>query len=315
MDGMASGSGTNKQYSGHRDQPGPSCLSALSVRGSHPRRSRRSDPHAKTAPRRGCAIAAPMRSAIGQRRMRDGTSRLAMLRRAMPESPDASHPHLPRRRPHRHRLEVPARHRRVPGAHRRRSVPGAQRAARVELEGPAGPRLVARRDRADARASRSRRLPAAHRHAGLFRARVLHRRHEGSVPHRAARFRTHPGRGRGQREPPRVLAAPAGVAALRRGRCLPCRVAAPAGRLRAADAGRRRRRGGLHRRRPPARLRLRARSRRRNDDPVWRRSGALRPAGAARSRHRRAAPTTCSSNPPTATVCTRTTTTAKRLRR
>ena len=82
--------------------------------------------------------------------------------------------------------------------------------------------------------------------------------------------------------------APAGVASVRRGRCLPCRVAAPAGRLRAANAGRRRGRGGLHRRRPPARLRLCARSRGRNDDPVWRRSGALRPAGVARSRHRRA---------------------------
>ena len=42
---------------------------------------------------------------------------------------------------------------------------------------------------------------------GFSRARVLHRRHQGSVPHRAARFRTHPGRGRGQREPARVLAA------------------------------------------------------------------------------------------------------------
>ena len=80
----------------------------------------------------------------------------------------------------------------------------------------------------------------------------------------------------------------AGVAPVRRGRRLPCRVAAPAGRLRAADAGRRRGRGGLHLRRSPPRLRLRARARRRNDDPVRRRPGALRPAGAARSRHRRA---------------------------
>ena len=159
-----------------------------------------------------------------------------------------------------------------------RALSGTQRAARVELEGPADSGVVARRGRPDPRASRPRRLPAARRHAGVLGAGVLHGRHEGSVPHRAARRRTYPGRGRGQRQPPRFLEAPAGAAALHRGRCLPCRLAAPAGRLRTADARGLRRRSGLHRRRPSPRLCVRARSRRRQDDSVWRRSGPLRSA-------------------------------------
>ena len=55
-----------------------------------------------------------------------------------------------------------------------------------DLPIPAG---VTRRDRAHARASRSLRLSAAARDAGVSRPRLLHRRHPGSLPHRPARLR------------------------------------------------------------------------------------------------------------------------------
>ena len=58
---------------------------------------------------------------------------------------------------------------------------------------------------------------------------------------------------------------------------------AAAGRLRSADAGRRRHRGRLHQRRASARLRVRADPRQRQDHPFRRRSRPLRSAGAARS--------------------------------
>ena len=51
----------------------------------------------------------------------------------------------------------------------------------------------------------------------LSRPRLLHAGHAGSLPDRPAGLRPHPGRGRGQRQPPRLLEALAGAAALRRG--------------------------------------------------------------------------------------------------
>ncbi len=53
----------------------------------------------------------------------------------------------------------------------------------------------------------------------------------------------------------------------------------------------------------------------RQDDPLRRRSRPLRPAGPARSDAWSRRPTTCSSSPPTATACTRRTTTASSWRR
>ena len=70
--------------------------------------------------------------------------------------------------------------------------------------------------------------------------------------------------------------------------------AAAAGRLRPSGAGRARRRGRVHQRRPPARVGVRAHPDRRQDDPVRRRSRPLRPAGAAGSDAGRRAPTCCS---------------------
>ena len=78
-----------------------------------------------------------------------------------------------------------------------RAVPGAERAARAELAGSAAEGHRHRRDRADARAPRSLRLPAAPGVAGIPRTRVLHGGDAGSLSHRAARCRTAAGRGRG----------------------------------------------------------------------------------------------------------------------
>ena len=165
----------------------------------------------------------------------------------------------------------------------RRAVPGPQGAARAKLAGPAGPRVEHRGDRADARAPRSLRLPAAAGVAGIPRPRVLHAGHAGSVQDRAARRRAAAGRRRGLREPPQLLEAQAGAAALHRSRRLPRRVAAAADRLRPADAGRGRHRGRFHQRGSSARLVVRADADRRTDRALRRRPRPLRPAGPARS--------------------------------
>ncbi len=137
-----------------------------------------------------------------------------------------------------HRIEASARHGHREGAGRRRAVPGPEGAARAELAARCrSSRADIDADRADARAPRSLRLSAAARRGRLSRPHLLHRRHAGSLPHRAAGLRPDPGRGRGEREPARVLEAHAGAAALHRGRRLPRHLAAAAGRLRPADAG------------------------------------------------------------------------------
>ena len=168
-------------------------------------------------------------------------------------------------------------------------------------------------DRPDARASRSLRLPAAARRARIPRPHLLHARHPGSLPHRPARLGTDSGRRCRERQPSRVLEALAGAAALHRGGRVPRDHAAAAGRLRPADSCRRRRRSGLHQRRPSARIGLRAHSHRRQDDSLRRRSRPLRAAGAARSDAGRRKPTICSSSRPTAIACTKTMTTATTL--
>ena len=83
---------------------------------------------------------------------------------------------FPRRDRYRHRLALPRRGRRRAGAGRLRPVPGPQEAARAELDRAAVRRRVARCRRADARAYRSQRVPAAalqgrvHRAASSVRA-------------------------------------------------------------------------------------------------------------------------------------------------
>ena len=140
-----------------------------------------------------------------------------------------------------------------------------------------------RRGRADARAPRSLRLPAAPGRAGIPRPHLLHARARricaaSCCPTRAA------SRKKTRRTPTAsVLEAHAGAAALHRGRRLPRALAAPAGRLRPAGAGRRRRRGRVHQRRPSARVGVRADPRGRQDDPLRRRSRPLRAPRAARS--------------------------------
>ena len=107
--------------------------------------------------------------------------------------------------------------------------------------------------------------------------------HPGPLPHRLARLGAHPGRRRGQRQPPRVLEARARIAALYRGRRLSRADAIAASRLRPSGAGGGRRRGRLHQRRPSARLIVRAGPHRRVDHPLRRRSWTLRPSRAPRS--------------------------------
>ena len=94
-------------------------------------------------------------------------------------------------------LETPA----AQDPDRCRAVPGSEGAAGAQLAEPADQGVRDRRDRPDARASRSLRISAAARGAGVPRARVLHAGHPGSLPHRAARLRPHPGRGCRDREP------------------------------------------------------------------------------------------------------------------
>ena len=195
------------------------------------------------------------------------------------------------------------------------AVPGAQGAARAELAGPAGPRVEHRGDRADARAPRSLRLPAAAGVAGIPRPGVLHAGHAGPLQDRAARRRAAAGRRRGVRQPAQLLEAQAGAAALHRSRRLPRRVAAPADRLRPADAGRGRHRSRLHQRGPPARLVVRADARS-TDGPCS--SAATSDALDGRCcpiRRRSPRRTTSWSNPPTAIACTSRTTTAIASRR
>ena len=172
-----------------------------------------------------------------------------------------------------------------------------------------------RRRRADARAPRSLRLPAAARVAGLPRANLLHAGHEGPLLARAARFGAHPGRGRAAGEPSPLHEARPGAAALHRSRRGARARSAAAGRLRPPGAGPPRPDRRLHQRRPPARLGLRARPLRREDDPLRRRPRPLRPSRAARSVQRSTPPTSCCSNRPTATASTSPTTTARISRR
>ena len=118
-----------------------------------------------------------------------------------------------------------------------------------------------RRHRPDPRAPRSLRLPAAAGGAGLSRPRVLHGRHAGSLPDRAARRRPDPGRRRGEREPARVTRST-------RRRCrstarrTPFRAVSllqPVGYDRPCRS--RRHRSRVHQRRPSARIVVRARAR------------------------------------------------------
>ena len=215
------------------------------------------------------------------------------------------------RSPARSTCSTPARE----GADRRRAVPGAEGAARAQLAGPADRRRGDRRHRPHARAPRSLRLPAAARRAGISRARVLHGRHPGSLPHRPAGLRPHPGRGR--------RATPTGTATRStRRRCRstprPTRIRAmsqlqPVGYDRPMPVRRgvevefinaghllgsayaRMRTGGQH-------------------DPLRRRSRPLRPSGAAGSDDGRPKRTTCWSSRPTATASTSRTTTARSWR-
>ena len=168
-----------------------------------------------------------------------------------------------------------------------------------------------RRDRPDACAPRSLRLPSAAGGARVPRSRVLHRRHARSLPHRPARCRTHPGRGRGQCQSTRLLEARSGAAALHRGGRVSCHLAAAAGRVRPADAGRSRRRSRVHQRRPPARVRVRSCANRRAHDSVRRGPRPLRPARCCPIRRRSPRRTTCWWNRPTEIGCTSRTTTAR----
>ena len=95
-----------------------------------------------------------------------------------------------------------------------------------------------RRRRADARAPRSLRLPAAARRAGFSRPDLLHAGHARSLHARAAGFRAHSGRRRAPRQSSRLQQALARAAALHRARCGADADAAAAGRLRPAGARR-----------------------------------------------------------------------------
>ncbi len=151
---------------------------------------------------------------------------------------------VPRRGADGDRLEVPARHRHVESAGRRRAVPGAEGAARAQLAGPS-----------DCRQPRSTPIVLTHAHldhcgylprlvAQGFRGRVFCTAgHAGSLPDRPAGRRPDPGRRRGERQPPRLLEARAGAAALHRGRRVcarlrSCSRSATTGRCRSPPASR-----------------------------------------------------------------------------
>ena len=122
---------------------------------------------------------------------------------------------LPRRDRHRHRQPLPARDAAGPRAGRLRAVPGPEAAPAAQLEPVSGRPRVDRRGRAHPRAPRSLAAicPALARHG--FRGPIFATAgHAGARRHRAARQRAHPGGGRRLRQPPRLLEAHAGAAAL-----------------------------------------------------------------------------------------------------
>ena len=123
---------------------------------------------------------------------------------------------LSRRHRHGHRLQVPAGARGPAPARRLRPVPGPQAAAPAQLGGLPGAAAGHRRRGAHPRAPRPQRLPAAPGGAGLQRAGALHRRHARAVRPAAARLGAPAGRRGRVRQPPRLLEAPPGVAALHR---------------------------------------------------------------------------------------------------
>ena len=214
------------------------------------------------------------------------------------------------------RLEAPARHRVGQGARRRRAVSGPEGTARAQLAAdlpvkPAGHHAVVLTHAHLDHCGYLPRLVAA----GLPRPHLLHARHPGSLPHRAARLGAHPGRGCGERQPPRVLEARAGAAALHRGRRVPrasrsSSRSATTGRCRSPTASR-------STSSTPAtcsapRTRASASAARRSSSAAIS-AASTGPCCPIRRWSRR--PTTCWSSRPTATACTRKTTTASGWRR
>lgn len=125
---------------------------------------------------------------------------------------------LSRRDRLRHRLAILARTPGPAAAGRLRPLPGPEAIPPAQLGRLRGGARRHRRDRADPCPPRPQRLCAAARTARLPRPSALQRRHARPVP-AAARLGA-PARGRGRlRQPPRVLEAPSGTAALHRRRC------------------------------------------------------------------------------------------------
>ena len=116
-----------------------------------------------------------------------------------------------------------------------------------------------RRRRADACASRSLRLPAAAGRAGISRAASSARRARAICARSCCPIRrTSRKKTRGTRTGTATRKHQPALPLYTRGRCRARADAAAAGRLRPPDAGRRRRRGRVHQRRPPARFGVRA---------------------------------------------------------
>ena len=146
------------------------------------------------------------------------------------------------------------------------------------------PAVEHRGDRADPRAPRSLRLPAAAGGAGVPRPDLLHAGHAGPLQDRPAGRRPDPGRRRGIRQPPASSRSTSRrcrstAKSTRFARCRSCSRSATTAPMPVAK----RHRGGVRQRRPPARIVVRADEDRRPHHRLRRRPRALRPAGPAGS--------------------------------